>query len=78
MHEKLNHRDKTRRVKYFPCAIDLIEHSKFDPVITQSLERPSEILHRFAGKTKDGQLFFVQIKENIFSREKCLISVFPA
>ncbi len=77
LHEKWNHRDKTRRAKYFPCAIDLIENSKRHPATTQSLENPSELLHRFTGKTKDGQIFFVQIKEKISSEEKYLISAFP-
>lgn len=77
LHEKLNHRDKTRRAKYFPCAVDLIQNNKFNPNTTQSLENPSELLHRFIGKTKDEQIFFVQIKETISTGEKWLISVFP-
>lgn len=31
LHEKVNLRDKTRRIKYFPCAIELIQKSKLDP-----------------------------------------------
>ena len=77
LHEKLNHRDKTRRAKFFPCAIDLIQHNRFEPASKQSIERPSEMLHRFAGKTKDGQPFVVQIKEETKSGEKWLLSVFP-
>ncbi len=77
LYEKINHRDKTRRLKYFPCAIELIENSKFDPESKENVNKQSEILHRFAGKTKDGQLFFVQIKEEKKTGEKWLISVFP-
>ena len=77
LREKLNHRDKTRRAQLFPCAIELIRNSMFDPVSKQSLEKFNILLHRFAGKTKDGQLFFVQIKEDKRSGEKWLISVFP-
>lgn len=77
LHEKLNHRDKTRRVKYFLCAIELIENSTLDPESKRNVDRQSEILHRFAGKTKDEKLFFVQIKEEKRSGEKWLVSVFP-
>lgn len=31
LQEKLNHRDKLRRVRFFPCALELIQNSKFDP-----------------------------------------------
>lgn len=76
LHEKLNFRDKTRRVKLFPCAVELIRESRFNPESKQNVDRPSEILHRFAGKTKTGQLFFVQIKEEKKTGEKWLVSVF--
>jgi hypothetical protein len=78
LHEKLNFRDKTRRVKFFLCAIELIRQSRFDPESKENVNRRSEILHRFSGKTKDGQLFFVQIKEEKKSGEKWLLSVFGA
>jgi len=77
LHEKLNHRDKVRRVKYFPCAIELIQHSKFNPESKENVDRKSEILHRFAGKTKSGEMFFVQIKANKKSGQKWFMSVFP-
>jgi len=46
---------------------------------TQDLSpnKMSEILHRFAGITKDGDNFFVQIKENKKNGQKWLVSVFP-
>ena len=77
LHEKLNHRDKTRRIKYFLCAIDLIKNSNFDPESKENIDRRSEIFHRFSGKTKAGDLFFVQIKEEKRFGEKWLISTFP-
>ncbi|MBI4600141.1 hypothetical protein HY732_04470 [Candidatus Uhrbacteria bacterium] len=78
LHSKFNHRDKVRRVKYFVCAIELIQKSRFDPESKENVDCRSEMLHRFAGKSKDGQLFFVQIKEDKRSGEKSFISVFPA
>ena len=77
LHEKLNHRDKIRRVKYYPCALELLQHSKFDPESKENVDRRSEILHRFAGKTKNGGKFFVQVKEDKRSGQKWLMSVFP-
>lgn len=78
LHSKLNYRDKTRRVKLFPCAIELIERGQCHPILTkQSLEQPNTILYRFVGKTPDGKLFFVQIKKDMHSNQKWLISAFP-
>lgn len=77
LHEKLNHRDKLRRVRYFACAVDLIRNCCLDPLSKDNPNRSSEVLHRFAGITKDGDFFFVQIKENKRSGQKWLISVFP-
>ncbi|MFA6486423.1 MAG: hypothetical protein WCT40_03585 [Candidatus Magasanikbacteria bacterium] len=77
LHEKNNIRDKTRRLKYFPCAIELIQNSKIKPTTQTSKEEPNISLHRFAGVTPDNNSFFVQIKENTKNGQKWLISVFP-
>ena len=77
LNDKLNFKDKTRRLKYLPCAIDLIKHSSFAPVSKENVYKKSEILHRFTGITRNDEVFFVQIKENKNSNEKYLISVFP-
>lgn len=77
LYEKLNFRDKSRRVKYFSCAVDLIKNSKYEPSSKENPNKKSEILHRFAGMTKDKDLFFVQIKEDKKNGEKWLMSVFP-
>ncbi len=77
LHEKANIRDKTRRLKYFPCAIELIENSKYSPTSKENPNRSSEILHRFIGSTPQDEVFFVQIKEEKKSGQKWLISIFP-
>lgn len=77
LYGKLNHRDKLRRVKFFPAAIDLIQNTKYNPASIKNPHKSSEILHRFAGKTKTGEIFLVQIKEDMRTGEKFLISVFP-
>lgn len=77
LHEKFSHRDKIRRVRYFACAIELLQNSKFDPESKENVDRKSEILHRFTGITKNGEKFFVQVKEEKRSGQKWLMSVFP-
>jgi hypothetical protein len=72
-----NYWDQTRRMKLFPCAIELIRNSDFAPVSKENVDKPSEILHRFAGITATNDLFFVQIKENKHTHKKWLISAFP-
>jgi len=66
-----------RRIKFFPCTIELIKKSKFKPTSKENPNKTSEILHRFAGITPDKELFFVQIKEEKNSNKKWLISSFP-
>lgn len=72
-----NYWDQTRRMKFFGCAIELIRNSRFEPTSKENPNKPNEILHRFAGTTKDNDLFFVQIKEEKRTGEKWLASVFP-
>ncbi len=68
--------DQLRRAKYYLCAIDLIRNSTLLPetIIEKTL---STQFHRFKGKTKDGQYYFVQIKHNIKTGRKDFMSVFP-
>lgn len=72
-----HHGDRTRRLKYFPCAIELIHHTRFHPTSIENVDRKSEILHRFIGITPDNEIFYVQIKETKRNGQKYLISVFP-
>jgi hypothetical protein len=74
---KENFRDKTRRLRYFACAIELIEQSKFPPVSKSNPNSSGEFLHRFKGVTTAGEVFFVQIKEYRKTGEKWLMSIFP-
>ena len=75
--EKNNLQDKTRRLKFFACATDLIRNSKVKPTIKKNPNRLSENLYRFNGLSKDNEVFYVQIKEGSKSKQKWLISVFP-
>ena len=77
LHEKKNLKDKTRRVKFFGCAVELIRNSNFKPDSKENPNNKDEIVHRFAGLTADNELFFVQIKEEKRTGKKYLISTFP-
>ena len=59
--QKLNLRDKSRRLKYFPCAIDLIKNSKCEPDIKI---KHNEVFYRFYGMEEGLNIFCVQIKMN--------------
>lgn len=67
--------DRARRLKYLPCAIELIKKSKSDPA-TFEVDK-GFIYHRFAGKDFSGRLFYVQIKQNKRTGKKEFISLFP-
>lgn len=77
LYQKLNHRDKLRRLKFFPCAIDLLRHTMIDPISKENPNKKSELLHRFIGVTPKGELFVVQVKEDKKTAQKFLLSVFP-
>lgn len=70
-------RDRKRRLKFYPCAIELIKETRFDPTIKGNPNRYNELQYRFIGLSYEGQLFCVQIKEMKKTGQKHLISVFP-
>ena len=71
-----NPKQRRKRLQYFPCAIDLIKYSKNTPVSKINPNKQTEVLHRFAGLTRDKELFFVQIKENLKTDKRYLMSIF--
>ncbi|MEK7544854.1 MAG: hypothetical protein AAB551_01870 [Patescibacteria group bacterium] len=76
--DKQSWKDRVRRLKYFPAAIEPTRKSPFEPRSKENPNKKNEILHRFAGMTQEKDLFFVQIKEDKKSCQKFFISVFPA
>ncbi len=76
LHQK-NWRDRVRRLKFYPCALDLIRYSKIDPESKDNPNNFKEIIHRFKGITKNKEIFFVQIKEDKRTNKKYFISIFP-
>ena len=75
--QQKNSRDRVRRLKFYPCAVDLIKNTKTEPASKENPNKKSEILHRFAGMTSDKELFFVQISEHKKTNQKFFLSVFP-
>jgi hypothetical protein len=72
-----NWKDRMRRLKYYPCALDLLKNSKIDPVAQQNRNNKLQLLHRFMGITSDKELFVVQVSENKQTGQKNFLSVFP-
>ena len=70
--------ERFMRLKFFVAAIEIIKLSHHHSSSKINPNRPTEILHRFAGITKDRQGFYVQIKENRRSQHKYLMSCFPS
>ena len=70
-------RDRRRRLKLYLCAIDLIRNSTDAPSTSLNPNNTNELLYRFEGKTADGIIFQVQLKENKKKKRKNFISVFP-
>ncbi len=77
LEDKFSNNDKARRLKYYACALEIIEKSKINPTSKENIDKPSEIFHRFGGITRDQKSFYVQIKEDKRNGEKYLISIFP-
>ncbi len=69
--------DRRCRLKFLPCAIEFIEKSRFAPSSQPNPRRNGEMLHRFTGCTPDSELFYVQIKEDLKTKQKFLMSIFP-
>lgn len=72
-----NRKIRTKRLKFFAAAIDLIEHNRYEPVSKENPNERGELLHRFYGLTKEKKLFCVQIKEDKKTGAKFLMSIFP-
>jgi len=67
---------RTQRLKFLPCAIDLIQNSKIPPTSKENVDNRNEILHRFKGETRDKEVFYVQIKEDKKTGRKYFMSCF--
>lgn len=66
--------DQKRRLRFFECAIELIQKSKNKPFIKNNY-KGNEIFYRFCGLS-NGRYFIVQIKEDGKRNQKFLMSIF--
>ncbi|MGH7237654.1 MAG: hypothetical protein ACREGF_03915, partial [Candidatus Saccharimonadales bacterium] len=67
--------EQLQRAKLFLCAIDLLRNTTNSPQTIFKRANLNEILHRFEGFTKDGELFYVQVKQNKRTGRKDFMSV---
>jgi hypothetical protein len=74
--EQKDRKEKTRRLKYYQCAIDLLRNTMQAPQIVDNSNLNGILLYRFADKTNNGDVFFVQVKQNKKNR-RLFMSVFP-
>lgn len=72
-----NWKDRFRRLQQYPCALDLLKNSHSVPFSKENPEKHSETLYRFKGINGNGEIFFVQIKEDRRNGKKDFMSVFP-
>ncbi len=70
-------RVRVERLKLFLAAIEVLENSRIKPTIKIDPNNKSVRLYRFAGRSKDGVIFYVQVKEDLKRRQKFLMSCFP-
>lgn len=70
-------KERVARLKYYSCAIDLLRNNTVSPDTIYTYDNMNIGLHRFYGKTKDGEYFCVQVKENKRTGRKDFMSVFP-
>ncbi len=50
--------ERVRRLRYFGAALEVIEKSRNHPTSEENPHKKGEILHRFAGLTKNKELFY--------------------
>lgn len=72
-----NHKERVKRLRYFAASIELIKKSKNHPDIEKRSTDNKQIFYRFLGSLKNGELFFVQIKEDRKTGKKYFMSCFP-
>jgi len=54
-----NPKERIKRLRYFKAALEVIRKSRNHPISQENPHKRGELLHRFAGLTKEGELFYV-------------------
>jgi|SRR3989338_3039856 len=76
LHQK-HQSDRLRRLKFYACALELLQKTRTLPTIKSHVNKPHNLLYRFLGKTSEGDLFAVQILQDLKKEKKHFLSVFP-
>jgi hypothetical protein len=69
--------ERMNRLRFFKAAVELVKYSRNEPSSKINPNKPSEIVHRFAGTTAEKDKFYVQIKEDKKRKRKYFMSCFP-
>lgn len=69
-------KDRTKRLKLYNAAIDLLRNTRHDPETIFDNGNKSKLLHRFYGVTKNGIKYCVQVKQDKRSGRIDFMSVF--
>ncbi|MBP6962265.1 hypothetical protein KBB49_01880 [Candidatus Saccharibacteria bacterium] len=69
-------KERRKRIKFYSCGIELLRETRQQPTTKKSLTKKGELLHRFAGVTPLGDLFYIQVKENTKTKRRDLMSIF--
>lgn len=70
-------KERRKRLKYYAAGIELLRTTRLQPESKRNPNKSSELLHRFGGITAQGDLFYVQVKEDTKTDRKDFMSVFP-
>jgi hypothetical protein len=73
-----NRKERNKRLKYYACGIELLRSTRQQPTTKKNPNKSNESMHRFAGLSPSGDLFYIQVKENRRTNRKDFMSVFPA
>lgn len=71
-------KERRKRIKFYGAGLDLLRNGRLQPTAKINPNNPRETLYRFAAVTLEGDLFYIQVKENNKSKRKDLMSIFPA
>lgn len=69
--------ERAKRLRFFPCALELLQKSRNNPITFIDVQRPDVIKHMFQGKTADGYCFAVVIQQERKTGKKQLLTLYP-
>ncbi len=70
--------EQLKRSRLLPAALDLLRNATISPTILQNYSDKQHKYFRFKGRTKDGTIFYVQVRQNLRTDRKDFMSAFMA